>query len=97
MLPNDPASWQLSSNGDHARLLRRFFCTACAQLTSFSNEEERSLGLDKKVPFLLEDKLKELGAKYKSVRACRMHVPACSPSDASSAVHKQAFVLLLST
>ena len=39
----------------------------CTQLTSFSNSEEQSIGLQEKVPFLLEDKLKELGAKYKKV------------------------------
>ncbi len=34
------------------------------RLTSFTNEEEREVGLDKVVPFLLEDKLGEEGAKY---------------------------------
>jgi putative intracellular protease/amidase len=32
--------------------------------TAFSNCEERAVGLDKVVPFLLEDKLKERGALY---------------------------------
>ena len=39
----------------------------CAQLTAFSNSEEQSVGLHEKVPFLLEDRLKEKGAKYKKV------------------------------
>ncbi|CAL8471608.1 g11150 [Coccomyxa elongata] len=34
------------------------------KVTGFSNSEEKSIGMDKVVPFLLEDKLKELGAKY---------------------------------
>jgi putative intracellular protease/amidase len=33
-------------------------------LTAFSNTEERAVGLEKVVPFLLEDKLKERGALY---------------------------------
>jgi putative intracellular protease/amidase len=33
-------------------------------VTAFSNSEERAVGLDKVVPFLLEDKLKERGALY---------------------------------
>jgi len=32
-------------------------------LTAFSDEEERAVGLDQAVPFLLESKLRELGAK----------------------------------
>lgn len=36
-------------------------------MTGFSNSEEKSIGMDQKVPFLLEDKLKELGAKYEKV------------------------------
>lgn len=34
------------------------------KLTGFSNEEEKVAGLDKDVPFLLEDKLKALGGLY---------------------------------
>jgi len=33
-------------------------------ITGFSNEEEKQSDMDKIVPFLLENKLKELGAKY---------------------------------
>lgn len=33
-------------------------------VTAFSNSEERAVGLEKVVPFLLEDKLKERGAFY---------------------------------
>jgi putative intracellular protease/amidase len=33
-------------------------------VTAFSNSEERAVHLDKVVPFLLEDKLKERGALY---------------------------------
>lgn len=39
----------------------------CVQVTSFSNSEEKSVGKDTVVPFLLEDKLKELGAEYQKV------------------------------
>jgi len=34
------------------------------QVTGFSNEEEEMVGKTKVVPFLLEDKLKEIGGKY---------------------------------
>ncbi|ACB51561.1 unknown [Crocosphaera subtropica ATCC 51142] len=34
------------------------------KLTSFSNSEEETVGLHELVPFLLESRLKELGAKY---------------------------------
>lgn len=34
------------------------------KVTGFTNEEEHTVGLEKVVPFLLEDKLKELGGKY---------------------------------
>jgi hypothetical protein len=36
-------------------------------VTSFSNSEEESVGKEAVVPFLLEDKLLELGAKYEKV------------------------------
>lgn len=32
------------------------------RVAGFSNAEERAMGLDKVVPFLLEDRLKEAGA-----------------------------------
>lgn len=34
------------------------------RLTAFTNEEERATGLDKYMPFLLEDRLRELGAQF---------------------------------
>lgn len=34
------------------------------QCTGFSNSEERAVGKDKAVPFLLEDRMKELGGAY---------------------------------
>ena len=36
-------------------------------MTAFSNSEEKNVGKESEVPFLLEDKLKELGAKYEKV------------------------------
>jgi hypothetical protein len=36
------------------------------KVTGFSNSEEEAVGLTKYVPFLLEDKLKELGGLYES-------------------------------
>jgi len=36
------------------------------EVTCFSNEEERSMGLEKVVPFLLEDAMKERGAVVKT-------------------------------
>ncbi len=34
------------------------------QITAFTNEEERAAGMDKLMPFLLESRLSELGAKF---------------------------------
>jgi hypothetical protein len=34
------------------------------KVTGFSNTEEEAVGKTKAVPFLLEDKLKELGGEY---------------------------------
>jgi len=34
------------------------------RVTGFTNEEERAAGFDKLMPFLLEDRLKELGATF---------------------------------
>jgi putative intracellular protease/amidase len=42
------------------------------RITGFSNEEERAVGLENEVPFLLETRLVELGARYE-------HGPAWSP------------------
>lgn len=44
------------------------------QLTCFSNEEEASIGLTSIVPFLLEDRLKELGANYSSAKPLRSNI-----------------------
>ncbi len=43
-------------------------------VTGFSNAEERAVGLEKAVPFLLEDRLRELGAHYSSAANFRPHV-----------------------
>lgn len=42
-------------------------------VAAFSNAEEVAVGLTEVVPFLLEDKLKELGAKYSSVDNFKAH------------------------
>ena len=44
------------------------------KVAGFSNVEERAARLDKLVPFLLEDKLKELGGIYTSKEAWQAHV-----------------------
>lgn len=44
------------------------------KVTGFSNSEERAVGKDKYVPFLLEDKLKELGGKYEAAGDWQPHV-----------------------
>lgn len=44
------------------------------RLTAFTNEEEREVGLDKVVPFLLEDKLREVGAKFEKAPNWTDHV-----------------------
>lgn len=49
-------------------------------MTGFSNSEEKSIGMDKKVPFLLEDKLKELGAKYEKVLRPSEHASSYLPA-----------------
>ena len=36
------------------------------RVTAFSDNEERAAGLDAAVPFLLETRLRELGARYES-------------------------------
>ena len=35
-------------------------------MAGFTNAEERAVGLDRVVPFLLETRLRELGGKYES-------------------------------
>ena len=44
------------------------------RLTALSNEEERDMGLDGLMPFMLEERLKELGAVYCSGSSWRPHV-----------------------
>lgn len=44
------------------------------KLTAFSNAEEKIVQLDHLVPFLLEDKLKELGASYVADKPWSVHV-----------------------
>lgn len=52
-----PAGLVLAKDGDKPLVSGK-------KVTGFSNSEERAVGKDKYVPFLLEDKLKELGGKY---------------------------------
>ncbi len=44
------------------------------RVTAFTNEEEREVHLDKVVPFLLEDKLREEGAKFEKAPNWSDHV-----------------------
>lgn len=44
------------------------------RVTAFTDEEEREVGLDKAVPFLLEDKLREEGAKFEKMPNWSDHV-----------------------
>jgi putative intracellular protease/amidase len=44
------------------------------RLTAFTNEEEREVGLDKAVPFLLEDKLRDEGANFEKAPNWSDHV-----------------------
>ncbi len=44
------------------------------RITAFSNEEESAVGLADVVPFLLEDKLRALGARYERRPAWKPHV-----------------------
>ena len=44
------------------------------RLTAFTNEEERAVGLADKVPFLLETRLRELGAAFEAGPAWAAHV-----------------------
>lgn len=43
-------------------------------VTGFTNEEEAAVGLTDVVPFLLEDALKELGARFSKAQAFQPHV-----------------------
>ena len=44
------------------------------RVTGFTNEEEAAVGLTEVVPFLLEDALQQLGAKFSKTEAFRPHV-----------------------
>lgn len=44
------------------------------EISSFTNEEENIVGMEKAVPFLLETKLKERGAEHSSAPAFASHV-----------------------
>jgi putative intracellular protease/amidase len=44
------------------------------RVNSFTDEEERAVGLDKAVPFLLESRLRELGARFESGPAWQPYV-----------------------
>jgi len=44
------------------------------RLTAFTNEEEREVGLADKLPFLLENRLRELGADFRAGPAWKPHV-----------------------
>jgi putative intracellular protease/amidase len=44
------------------------------EVSGFTNEEEKAMGLTDIVPFLLEDKLKSRGAKYSKAAAFQKHV-----------------------
>jgi len=50
------------------------FIVAGKRLTSFTDEEEREVGLDKVVPFLLEDRLREEGARFEAAPKWSDHV-----------------------
>lgn len=44
------------------------------KLTAFTNEEERATGLDRHMPFLLEDKLREAGADFVAMPKWSDHI-----------------------
>ncbi len=44
------------------------------EMTAFSNSEEKTVGLDKTVPFLLESRLVEQGATYSRVKNFEPHI-----------------------
>jgi putative intracellular protease/amidase len=44
------------------------------KLTAFTNEEERATGLDRYMPFLLEDKLREAGAEFVALPKWSDHI-----------------------
>lgn len=50
------------------------YLVASKKLTAFTNEEERATELDKLMPFLLESKLRELGANFNSQPMWSDHV-----------------------
>jgi putative intracellular protease/amidase len=58
----------LMADGTGTRLL------AGKQVTGFSNQEEHAVGLERIVPFLLEDALREAGASYSCAALWQTHV-----------------------
>lgn len=70
------------------------------RLTAFTNEEEKAAGFDKAVPFLLESKLRELGAEFVGAGKWADHVVADghlvtgqNPQSGESAARKVAELL----
>ncbi|HET8726928.1 MAG TPA: type 1 glutamine amidotransferase domain-containing protein [Alphaproteobacteria bacterium] len=53
-----PAGLISATKGDDSPLVQG------RRISAFTNEEEREVGLDKVVPFLLEDRLRDLGAHF---------------------------------
>lgn len=49
------------------------------RLTAFTNEEERKVGLEHHMPFLLENRLKELGAIFSEAEPFQEHVVVDAP------------------
>lgn len=58
----------------HARFLDGSAVVKGRKLTAFSNEEERAVQLDTLMPFLLEDKLRSLGAEFQVAPKWQAHV-----------------------
>jgi putative intracellular protease/amidase len=56
------------------RLKHGEYLVANKKINAFSNEEETAVGLEKTVPFLLENKLKERGAKFEKSGLWQPHV-----------------------
>lgn len=58
------------------RLSNGRYLVAGKKINAFTNEEETAVGLEKTVPFLLEDKLKERGAQFEKSGLWQVHVVA---------------------
>src|SRR3546814_6581931 len=55
-----PAGLLAATKGDDSPLVQG------RRVNAFTNEEERAVGLDEVVPFLLEDRLRDLGAHFEN-------------------------------